>query len=93
MKFEGYVSLGSVSLLPDSCGGEEEKQKQEVFRAFAQTPNDMYMYFHTYNRTVNTHFSQTNYDSALFGGIYNPFYDWCLVFNWLLLSRFFGYLP
>ena len=46
--FEGYVSLGSISLLPDSRGGggeeEEVKQKneekQEVFRAFARTPKN-----------------------------------------------------
>ena len=46
MKFEGSVTLGSVSLLPDSRGGEEEEevknkkteQKQEVFRAFARKP-------------------------------------------------------
>ena len=50
MKFEGCVSLGSMSLLPDSRGGEEEvevkkkkkktEQKQEVFRAVARTPNE-----------------------------------------------------
>ena len=48
MKFEGCVSLGSMSLLPDSRGEEEVKQnkknkkneqKQEVFRAVARTPN------------------------------------------------------
>ena len=48
VKFEGCVSLGSMSLLPDSRGGEEEEevqkkkkneQKQEVFRAVARTPN------------------------------------------------------
>ena len=52
MKFEGCVGLGSMSLLPDSRGGEEEveedevevkkkkktEQKQEVFRAVARTP-------------------------------------------------------
>ena len=48
VKFEGCVSLGSMSLLRDSRGGEEEEevkkktlkneQKQEVFRAVARTP-------------------------------------------------------
>ena len=29
MKFEGYVSLGSMSLLPDSRGGKEKEKEKE----------------------------------------------------------------
>ena len=40
MKYEGCVTLGSMFLVPDSRGGEQEEQKQEVFRAVARTPNN-----------------------------------------------------
>ena len=50
------------------------------------TPKN-YMYCHTYNQTENTIFTK-NDDSALFGGIYNPFMATNTMHYWTMLYDF-----
>ena len=48
------------------------------------------MYFHTYNQTENTRFSQKT--MTLFGGIYNPYFGWAtflgLILFWVECLRY-----